>query len=366
MHLGVGVTAGSIILVMSVTGVLLTYERQILRAIDDGQTVTMTGPRQAVDVLVAGVLDGQAAADSVTLRFSAVQSSPVRVSLGRSQQWLIDPYSARVMRAGPGRAEAFFRTVTGLHRWLAMSGDDRSIARAITGYSNLLFGFLLITGIYLWLPKFWLRSVLRDQVLLKRRYASGKARDYAWHHVFSFWAVLPLLVLIVTATVFYFPWSNNLVYAAYGEQSPQRRSQPDPANDSIQPGSFDRPSSQQAFARALSMAQTRGVDWTTLNMTIPVEPDSPWRFVFDPTIGGQPHKQTTLLLDAQKLTGTWSTFADNTAGRRARVVIRFLHTGEVLGIAGQTVAGLASLAGCLLVWSGLALAWRRLIRPLLR
>jgi len=47
-------------------------------------------------------------------------------------------------------------------------------------------------------------------------------------------------------------------------------------------------------------------------------------------------------------------------------IIRFLHTGEVLGLAGQALAGLASLAGCLLVWSRLALAWRRLIRPLLR
>jgi uncharacterized iron-regulated membrane protein len=43
-----------------------------------------------------------------------------------------------------------------------------------------------------------------------------------------------------------------------------------------------------------------------------------------------------------------------------------LHTGEALGIVGQTIAGLVSLTSILIVWTGLALAWRRLIQPLYR
>jgi sulfite reductase (NADPH) flavoprotein alpha-component len=39
--------------------------------------------------------------------------------------------------------------------------------------------------------------------------------------------------------------------------------------------------------------------------------------------------------------------------------VRGLHTGEALGFAGQTIAGLASLGGCFLVWTGFAMAWRR-------
>lgn len=42
-----------------------------------------------------------------------------------------------------------------------------------------------------------------------------------------------------------------------------------------------------------------------------------------------------------------------------RAAARALHTGEAFGFAGQTVAGLASLGGCFLVWTGLAMAWRR-------
>jgi uncharacterized iron-regulated membrane protein len=55
----------------------------------------------------------------------------------------------------------------------------------------------------------------------------------------------------------------------------------------------------------------------------------------------------------------WEGFEAQSPGRRARSILRFLHTGEVLGIAGQTIAGLVSLGGVFLVWTGLALTWRR-------
>ena len=46
----------------------------------------------------------------------------------------------------------------------------------------------------------------------------------------------------------------------------------------------------------------------------------------------------------------------------ARLWMRFLHTGEALGAGGQLMAGIASLGAAMLVWTGLALALRRLAR----
>jgi uncharacterized iron-regulated membrane protein len=39
--------------------------------------------------------------------------------------------------------------------------------------------------------------------------------------------------------------------------------------------------------------------------------------------------------------------------------MRFGHTGEYWGLAGQTIAGIVSLGAAVLMWTGLALAWRR-------
>jgi uncharacterized iron-regulated membrane protein len=52
-------------------------------------------------------------------------------------------------------------------------------------------------------------------------------------------------------------------------------------------------------------------------------------------------------------------FADQNLGRQIRSWTRFLHTGEALGPLGQLVAGLASFGGCVLMYTGFALAWRR-------
>jgi uncharacterized iron-regulated membrane protein len=41
--------------------------------------------------------------------------------------------------------------------------------------------------------------------------------------------------------------------------------------------------------------------------------------------------------------------------------VRFGHTGELGGLPGQLAAGLACVGGAVLVWTGLALAFRRLI-----
>ena len=44
-----------------------------------------------------------------------------------------------------------------------------------------------------------------------------------------------------------------------------------------------------------------------------------------------------------------------------RTILRFAHTGEVLGLPGQTIAGIASAGGVVLVYTGLALSLRRFV-----
>ena len=53
-------------------------------------------------------------------------------------------------------------------------------------------------------------------------------------------------------------------------------------------------------------------------------------------------------------------FESLSAGRRLRSWLRFAHTGEIYGLTGQTIAGLATAGGAVLVYTGIALALRRL------
>ena len=75
--------------------------------------------------------------------------------------------------------------------------------------------------------------------------------------------------------------------------------------------------------------------------------------------GGQPQLRSTATFDQEGRLVATETFGDQSLGRRIRSVMRFAHTGEVLGLTGQTAAGLVSAAAVVMVWTGLALSWRR-------
>ena len=95
---------------------------------------------------------------------------------------------------------------------------------------------------------------------------------------------------------------------------------------------------------------------------MPPDAGAPLAFTIDRGSGGEPHKRGTLTVDAASgAIVDWEPFSSNSPGRRLRTILRFAHTGEVLGLPGQTIAGLASAGGVFLVYTGLALSLRRFV-----
>lgn len=90
-------------------------------------------------------------------------------------------------------------------------------------------------------------------------------------------------------------------------------------------------------------------------------PQQPYVFLIDEGYGGQPQKRGTLTVgQAGGAVEKWERFGDQSFGRRLRTWLRFAHTGEYYGLTGQTIAGIVSAGGVVLVWTGIGLAWRRL------
>jgi uncharacterized iron-regulated membrane protein len=222
MHLTAGVTAGLVILVMSLTGVLLTYERQLTEWADDVPVVTPPpegGTPFGLEALAERARAARATwPDAITVR--AEPNAPVAFGVGREALFL-DPYSGAVLGEGSSRARSFFRTVTDWHRWLGQSGDARSLARAVTGAANVVFLFIVLSGIYLWWPKSLRLQHLRPITAFQGDLA-GKARDFNWHNVFGFWSALPLAFVVASGVVMSYPWANDLVYRLAGSEPPRR------------------------------------------------------------------------------------------------------------------------------------------------
>jgi uncharacterized iron-regulated membrane protein len=215
--------------------------------------------------------------------------------------------------------------------------------------------------------------MFRAHLLFNRQALRGKARDYNWHHVFGIWTAIPLAVVVATATVFSYPWASNAVYRVFGEEPPTRGARapdaPGPqANAGPAAAAFGTPTAAPLSLDALfERAATQVEDWKTITVTLPADDAATVSFAIDRGNGGQPQQRHNLTLDA--MTGSvasWDPFDSQSPGRQARSWVRFLHTGEALGIVGQTVAGIVSLTSVIMVYTGLALAWRRLVVPLFR
>ena len=360
LHLPVGVIAGLVILNMCVTGVLLTYEKQITswadtRGYRSAPPATET-QHLPVETLVAKARENRGAnPTAVTLKSDPL--APAEIGFGRETTLFVNPYSGAILGEGSSRVRSFFRGVTEWHRWLGAKGDNRNVARAITGACNLGFLFLVTSGFFLWWPRSWSLKSLRN-VTWFRRGLSSKARDFNWHNTIGFWSAMPLFIVVLSAVVISYTWAGNLVYRVVGETPPAPRPN--------QQASTSSPNSAQPVLNNLDAAWLRAEqqvgDWRSITLQLPTSESAPLTFNIDSGNGGQPQKRGQLVFDrATSQVTKWEPFSANTRGRQLRSILRFAHTGEVAGIVGQTIAGLVSTGGAVLVITGLALAIRRLL-----
>ena len=284
-------------------------------------------------------------------------AAPAEIGFGRETTLFVNPYTGSVLGEGSPKVRSFFRGVTEWHRWLGAKGDNRNVARAITGACNLGFLVLVTTGFYLWWPRSWNIKALRN-VTWFRRGLPSRARDFNWHNTIGFWSAAPLFIIVLSAVVISYTWAGNLVYRIVGETPPAPRSnQASPAAPAN-----DQTSASPNLNGAWLRAEQQVGDWRSITLQIPANSSAPLTFNIDRGNGGQPQKRAQLVLDrATGETVRWEPFSSFTRGRQLRSILRFAHTGEVAGIVGQTIAGLVSTGGSVLVLTGLALAIRRFL-----
>ena len=368
LHLACGVVAGTIVLIMSVTGALLTYQRQIAGWADMRGYYSQPPQdmkRLSADVLVSSVAESRPDLSPTTLVLRADRSAPASLAVGTGRQVFVNPYSGALLGEGNGQqTRAFFRVVTEWHRYLGAAGESRPLGRAITGASNLMFLFIVCSGLFLWWPRTWTWAALRNVVWF-RSGLPRKARDFNWHNTIGFWSAIPLAVIVAGSVVISYPWATGLVYRAYGEEPPA------PGGALAARGGEGRVRAGEhrveriegvPLETLIGKAEMQMPEWRTITVALPA-PDAPRvGLTLDAGDGGQPHKRATLTIDRRTSEVVrWEPFESQSPGRRARTWLRFAHTGEVYGLTGQTIAGLVTAGGAVLVWTGLGLALRRFL-----
>ena len=357
-HLVSALIAGVIIFVMSVTGALLAFERQTIEFSERGirYVPVPTGarklpPQQILETVISARPDARPAS-------MAINNEPAvawMIGLGRDGTVFVDPYTGSITGEGNKTARGVMSELRNWHRYVALSGDQRPVGKALTGAANLVFLFLAISGLYIWMPRMMTWKLVKP-VIWFRGGLRGKARNFNWHNVIGFWTSLLLIVFTLTATVISYQWASNLLFTLTGNEIP-------PAQGSGGGGQGQQAEQPYVYPTNLDalwpVAEEQAAEWKSISLRLPIDKNAAV-FTIDEGIYWNIFGRSTLTIDATTAALTkWDPYGERNAAQQLRSWFRFTHTGETGGIVGQVIGFIACVGGAFLVWTGFSLAFRR-------
>jgi uncharacterized iron-regulated membrane protein len=370
LHLAAGLVIGAVILSMSVTGMILAFEPQItewserhVRFIaapvpvsvpSAASTASAPFARVGLDTLLAAARREFPGAAPADIRLWSDAWATVAVGFGKEKGALyVDPYSGKVV-GGDSKVHAFLHQAEQWHRWLG----SRKIWKPVIDAVSLAFAFMILSGLYLWWPGRWMRSALRAVSVPSLKF-SGKARDWNWHNSIGLWAAPFLLVIALTGTLTGYRWANDLVFVLTGSPIPPRPME-EGSDGKKRDKRADGPVAIASLDTLLAKAQGLVPAWESISLRLPQKPGAPViASILEPGFFNRYARSQATLNAASGEVLKWEPYSGQNPGRKIRSWIVPVHTGRALGIPGQFAAGLAACAAGFLVWTGLALAWRR-------
>jgi uncharacterized iron-regulated membrane protein len=374
VHLAVGCAAGLVIAAMASSGILLAFERQITAWAD--APVVLQGPadsslKLALDSVLR-ILENDGHGIPTQLVVHSRLKAPVEARFGRERTLFLNPWTAEIVGQPSETARTFFGTVERFHRSLGL-GMQSAFGRGITGAANLAVLFMLLSGIYLWVPKLLNVQSLRNRLLF-RGGLMGRAREWNWHNVIGMWTAVPLFFIVLTGVIISYPWASNLLYKLTGTQPPaggwrgeRDRAGIGPRREATGTASPAESVQYRSLDDLVLVATGQIAGWKSITIDVPDSQDRVLNVSIDKSIGGQPEQTSQLVIDRQSgHLEAIRRFSENNAGRKLRAWARFLHTGEEFGVAGETIAAIACLGAVVLVWTGLSMAVRRALAAITR
>jgi uncharacterized iron-regulated membrane protein len=350
LHLILGCSAAIFVFLMSVTGVALTYERQMIKSAEQADYPKASTSHEQRLPLTDFV---ELAKDYPTKKAPQIvllneKSAPIIVKDGRKTVAYLNPFTGTEIAKLGDETKNFFSKLRAFHRWLTLDGKFSDMGRWVNGIANLFFVVLILSGLYLWLPKRFKYRAFKQKLTLSNDHSTTQARNYQWHNVFGIYMAPILFVIAFTAIFFSFKWPGEILKENLSIQS---IALPTPIETDEHILSIDK---------QISQIETYFPQWQSISFEVSQQSMTLQLFSVDKGNGGEPQKRISVALDT--LTGDiiqQQNFEQLSPYRKARSYIRFLHTGEAFGLLGQTLAGLASLLACLLVYTGVMLSWNR-------
>lgn len=217
-----GLTTGLVVFIVGITGAIYCWEEEV-RGIMYDDMYHMESPDRGNYVTDSAIAVAQRAHPGQKVKFIRIARDMEAVEVGfkDKESVFVDPFRMRSL-GSYNRDNDFFGIVLQIHRRL-MLGDT---GKLITGISCLVFGFMLLSGIYLWWPRS--KSIRRQRFRIAMK-APRARKIFDLHSVVGFYAAWILLFSVVTGLVWSFKWFEKGMYAVVGSEKKEMRYESEPA-----------------------------------------------------------------------------------------------------------------------------------------
>lgn len=269
----------------------------------------------------------------------------------------MNPYTGEILNVktfSRGESPDFFRWILNGHRALWLPYD---IGRPIVGIAVLIFVVILISGIVLWWPTKWIKSIIDKSFKIKWD-ASFKRVNYDLHNVLGFYSCIFLFFIAVTGLVWSFGWWSKSLYWVTSGGKPLVESRESPKSDTTHIKEFSMSTADKVL---LNIAK-ENPEAAGILISIPGKPADP--------IGAFVYKQKHTYYNMDRYSFDQQTlkeisiktpfsgkYVEANLPDKIRRMNYDIHVGSVLGLTGKFIAFFASLISASLPITGFIIWW---------
>ncbi|MGJ7579684.1 PepSY domain-containing protein [Variovorax sp. RHLX14] len=341
LHWFVGITAGTVLIAIGLTGAVLSFREELIDAMNPGgrhvgaNTSPLLAPSQLLEA--AGKVHGERSV--ATLALFAQPGAAARIVFSpprgerRGETIYLNPYTGAALP--PLVGEAFFEWNESLHRWLLLPRAQGKVATGVLSGGLLM---LALSGLYLRWPKRvldWRAWFTFDPAL--------KGRSFLWslHSVLGTFALLMYLVFTTTGLYWAFDVIRDRVdaWAGVPADAPRVRSM---GNSNA--AAMDIAPAWTAFLQRAGRTSGGAAGWSQVVLRLPTGTGPSVLFTWLDAVPSHErarNRMTVRLPDGEIIQDERHNAKD--AGGLFLAAIYPLHMGTYFGLPGRIAMMLASL-----------------------
>lgn len=365
VHLILSIVFSIPLLIIGVTGAILSYQHELEALINAGsKKIEKTGEMQSVEKILQSFSEQTGVKQPARLVVPKSDDEAFVIYANRNDAYLVDPYTAQII--GKDRGTGFVLTVMALHRnlGLALSGNKTAaeVGKQIVGASATAMMLLVISGVWLYFPR--LRRKFSEAI--KPNFKLKKyALFYNLHTSLGSLSAVVYLLICLTGLNWSYGWYNDAVMKFFvSSQNLPQASAPKAATskdhtaapakeEGKKPATYKFSDAQRAY----EIFRSSGIEYKEFTLMLAAgdkigiryyEPDAP--------ATARP-KGASVKLKEGKVAEQKQT--DGITVGEFKDANYQLHTGYFFGLAGKILWSLVSLCMALFIFSGFYMTVKR-------